>query len=1464
MSKINRIRIMNLNYNNNTIRIDDETFDLNGETTLLSLRNGGGKTVLVQMIISLFVNKSYRDFADRPFKSYFSTNKPTFIMTEWQLDNAQGYFLAGMMVRKNQHLEENSDEELDMVNFTGSYNKACGYDLDTLPVIELSENGKVLKGFGTCKKIFETLKEDSSNDFAYYDMASTHFRRQYFTKLKEYQIDNREWESIIKKVNLKESGLSELFANAKDEKGLIENWFIDAIQSKLNTNHNRIKDFQNLAYKLVNQYRDNESAIRRSKHIKLFFEDAKAIDQQVENYEAAQQQVNVQKSQVAAFLKAVSAYMEQLSDELTVSRDELTKLMYAMKSILHEKYSYEIYQMQERKADFVRQRIDSEVRITTNQRNIENTEKEICRYECAQIYADGVEHEKERRRLQEKIKLISETQQDNQQEIAAVGATLFHYYTEKYEMTVKAREDLEQLIGELRDDQAACAAQRENIYNETKNLMKKSGQTEQALQNYDSVESRFNTKYQTDLARNILGEYEEGTLEILRRSCEDKLIAAKAEITRLSNKVDALNGENNECMDKSLRLRGEQERCKSGAARLEQEYSVLKKERQMRRIYMKYVDAPETELDNKASLLARFDAKIKELELQKDELNDALKAAAKEYDNLRQGRTMELPQNIKDYFEEQNIQYIYGMEWLRRNTRTAQENQELVNHNPFIPYCIIMDADNAKRILNLREEVYTSFPIPIIMRENLEAAVETKGGYVQLDKIHFFVAFNRHLLNLEELKLILAEKEKIIAGFQEKLQQKDTELNTYREYRSAILMQEFTIEKIRQIEVEIENNNALLHELDKEYIENEQRKKEIAEEIKKYAAAVHEQNNVVRELNACGRDIEELVREYGQYLANRAEKERIEIKQKECEEKSEALKVQERDILKRLEHEEECRRNICGKESDYSDKAETYAAYQDEKPAAADTQADIVVLETRFESMTKKTEAALDELRERLTQENQRYNNKQQELSIKNRYCFEEKEYAGLQLTQAIMQSLRDTLDKSRREENAAREENDSLNSAIAVLTEKIDNAKTTMQEKTGEKELVEKKSIVDTEFEERCHIKKYEREQKEKQIAESERRKMMLETIRNAMAEYAEYTVTCEIEPIMLYNMDEADITAYQKNLRIALNRCSQKRSEEQKKTDSIIRNLAAKKEYQDDFFRKSFVNLTALTEDVYLLKEQLDTYYQTYDTMLKKLQTDLENIEKERATVEESFMEYVRSINDNIKMIDKNSTITVRDRNLKMLRITVPDWDSNKEYYQAKLNAYMDNFMKRCTEAIENNKNVEELLGKIITTKVLYDEIVGIANIEIKMYKIEAEREVLISWADVSANSGGEGFLSAFVILSCLLSYMRRDDADLFAAGEEGKVLIMDNPFAQTNAEHLLKPLMDIARKTNTQLICLSGLGGDSIYNRFDNIYVLKLNDSSLKQGRQYMTSEHIKGRDIRKMQLSQFVIEEQMSLF
>ena len=136
MSKINAVRLINLNYNNNSIRVSDETFWLNGESTLLSLRNGGGKSVLVQMMMAPFVHRRYQNAKDRPFAGYFTTNRPTFILVEWKLDGGAGYVLCGMMVRKNQEIAEERPDELEMINFIAEYRQRCAYDIIHLPVVE--------------------------------------------------------------------------------------------------------------------------------------------------------------------------------------------------------------------------------------------------------------------------------------------------------------------------------------------------------------------------------------------------------------------------------------------------------------------------------------------------------------------------------------------------------------------------------------------------------------------------------------------------------------------------------------------------------------------------------------------------------------------------------------------------------------------------------------------------------------------------------------------------------------------------------------------------------------------------------------------------------------------------------------------------------------------------------------------------------------------------------------------------------------------------------------------------------------------------------------------------------------------------------------------------------------------------------------------------------------------------------
>ena len=294
-------------------------------------------------------------------------------------------------------------------------------------------------------------------------------------------------------------------------------------------------------------------------------------------------------------------------------------------------------------------------------------------------------------------------------------------------------------------------------------------------------------------------------------------------------------------------------------------------------------------------------------------------------------------------------------------------------------------------------------------------------------------------------------------------------------------------------------------------------------------------------------------------------------------------------------------------------------------------------------------------------------------------------------------------------------------------------------------------------------------------------------------------------------------------------------------------ILNKAARQEaFQDASYKTPLENMLKICDDADKVLQQLNVTIASYDSLMKQLEVDISMVESEKKNVTELLQDYIQNIHKNLARIGSNSTIKIREKSLKMLKITLPVWEDNEKLYNLRLSDFVDEITEEGIRLFENNENAQEYIGRKVTSKNLYDTVVGIGNVQIQLYKIEEQRERQISWNQVARNSGGEGFLSAFVILSSLLDYMRKDDSDIFMDIHEGKVLLMDNPFAQTNAEHLLKPLMNLAEKTNTQLICLTGLGGESIYNRFDNIYVLNLIEAHLRNGIQYLRSEHKKGEE------------------
>ena len=102
------------------------------------------------MMTAPFVHRGKQKTKDRPFESYFTTAKPSFIIVEWLLDGGVGYVLTGLMIRKNQEISEEKTDALEITDIISEYKEPCMYDIYHLPVVEKNENTMKLKSYYSC------------------------------------------------------------------------------------------------------------------------------------------------------------------------------------------------------------------------------------------------------------------------------------------------------------------------------------------------------------------------------------------------------------------------------------------------------------------------------------------------------------------------------------------------------------------------------------------------------------------------------------------------------------------------------------------------------------------------------------------------------------------------------------------------------------------------------------------------------------------------------------------------------------------------------------------------------------------------------------------------------------------------------------------------------------------------------------------------------------------------------------------------------------------------------------------------------------------------------------------------------------------------------------------------------------------------------------------------------------------
>lgn len=1439
MSKINNIRFINLNYNNNTMKIDDEILYLGGKDTLLNLRNGGGKSVLVQMTMAPFMGKRSRNIGDRFFDSYFTTSSPTYILIEWLLDDNAGYLLTGMMVRKRQVAsDEDSKDKLEIINFIHEYKHRNNYDIKNFPFIEKQDDVRKLRGFVSSKNIFENLKKDNNYKFNYYDMNTQ--SKRYFDKLREYKIDNKEWESIIRKINLKESGLSELFNTAKNESGLIKEWFIPAIEDKLNKDEDRIKKYNDLMNRYIRQYKNNKSKIDSKNKIEQFVELSSEIEEKAKDYEKAIEIKSDIENNIANLINKIDKEYKITEENINEIELKDNELKDKLDRINYEEISRDIYKKEDEKSEETEKLKQQNEILSLEEENLNLLKKKKNILVCAKIYSDYREASQETQMLENELEALNKKKDEKLPLINNLGYSIKILLEEEEETQKSALKKYEEEKQDLISNEKRLNNIKENLIEDRANLKVERALLEERIENYNKEEEKYNRNFKLNINRNIEGYYKEEDLLNVENEVKKEL----EEIDKIIKELTKKNIENEEKIkiiekEKEENL-VEEKGISISVENNKESLKIIEEEIKERKEVIKIIDFSESKLFNKKEILDAFNRKIEELEINKKKIDKNLEELNIEIEKLQSGKILELPEDVERALNRKGINILYGMQWLKNNGYSEERNKQLVEKNRFIPYSLIMDDKDLKTLKSEKLDIFTNFPIPIIKRKDLENEIETNNGIVDIKDISFYISFNQGLLDEVELKNLIHNNNLKKEKLSKTINNIKEEINLYLSKRNKVeyssLSEENYIklkEKINLLEKEYENIQDKIKNIQQDLIKLNEYKEKTNREID---ILKRKNENLKVKLES----FIELKSKYNKYKENKNNFikfiELIEINKIDISKTEKELL----DIKDNIESKKDVITTISNLLRDISKERIEYLDYKEGTRINKDKE-DLV---SEYKALIKNISESEKSLKDRLNIVRKKYGEVESHLIEKTKhYNLQEKDYINETYDFSKEKEIDSNIVIKEKEIKDIEKDIKEIEIKIAVSDRSINSLYKNLRKKLGKESPLNRNEVFDRDFEvEKAKVSSESQKLNELKNSEMKNRRT-LERNKSSLSSYSNLKVLESLEVIINYKTLDDDRGKLERDLRNITTEINNKNGILFK----TIGNIENKEIFRDSLEFKTPLNtMKDLVDKPVEVLEYLTMLVESFNIQLQKLNTDIELIGEEEDNLIISMLEYIKEIHENMGMIDENSSILIDNKRRKMLDIIVDNFEENKELYKIRLKDYIEAIRDNSIKILEENKNAEEYISNNITTIKLYDEVVKIDSITIKLYKVEENRQIKISWREVAKNSGGEGFLSAFIILSSLLSYTRKDESDIFSNNEGGKVLIMDNPFAQTNSAHLLKPLIDIAKKSNTQLICLSGLGGDSIYGRFENIYVLNLIKSSLNTNTSYLKGEHKKGED------------------
>lgn len=542
MPQINRIRVNNVKYNFGTQVYDDFVMRFNCQNTIYDLANGGGKSLLMLLLMqNMLPNCTLDD--KQPIEKLFrqgSGNTCIHSLVEWKLDpcyqkDGFRFMTTGFCARKGRGTDdENQDGQeqtaaptasVEYFNYCIFYREFGDNDIKNLPLVS---NGERIT-YNGLKAYLRDLEKGG------YKYVVKIFDRKgdYQSFISNYGIYESAWE-IVRGINKTEGHVRTYFeSNYKTSRKVVEDLLIEEIIQKSFNNKLSVDNDEGMMAQTLMDIKDKLVELSK-KHSQLGAYDSQiaAIDsfkEYLSTYEAFYNRKEEIEKQLYDLLLVAMRESDKKDKELK-SQDDLITKMYD--ELAHEKEAIAVAEVMSEKNSMAG--VESLVNETRKALELKNTAIEEARgklslMESAGDYKDYAEYEKSYKGLQIAIdnRLREDTDITAELKILAAGYRKF-YETE----TRRLKEKLDIAANRVKALEVRLSESKDNLRNadkEAAGLGSLSDNLENEIQELQTQLGAALSEAGTVVCENVSEEYD--------KSFRDKELL-KNEETRMSEKFN--------------------------------------------------------------------------------------------------------------------------------------------------------------------------------------------------------------------------------------------------------------------------------------------------------------------------------------------------------------------------------------------------------------------------------------------------------------------------------------------------------------------------------------------------------------------------------------------------------------------------------------------------------------------------------------------------------------------------------------------------------------------------------------------------------------------------------------------------------------------------------------------------------------------------------------------------------------